>query len=358
VITCTGANGQTVSDSVSVVTGGQTVKVNNVITSIPTEITDTSARCNGIGLIANNANSNAWFEYGETQNLGRTTATANIGSAPTSPFSNVLASLKPNTTYYCRAVMANANGTVKGDIISFTTKAKKVSYVKPVVKTTTTVKKVETKPKEIICSDGTTVFVKNESTAQILAEGGKLVQMQLEKLEGDLSPGSQAGYRLTYRNVSGSAINNVVFKITLPQEFALLTASDGAYDKTTRTITVPMMSLQANGQGTVLFTVKVDQVALVGKSIIVPAVVTYTVPGTEGSKEVQDEVTAYVMGSIMPANGEATSTKTKEVKSSSSSFLPNSLIEWFALFAIILILMILGRSIYLSWKGGEEKSHH
>lgn len=357
-ITCYSSNGTAVSDSVSVTTASQTIRVNNVITSIPTEITDISARCNGIGLIANNANSNAWFEYGETQNLGRTTATANIGQAATSPFSNLLVGLKPKTTYYCRAVMANANGTVKGDIVSFTTKAKKTVYVKPVIKTTTTTtvkKTVTVKPKEIICSDGSTITVKSSTNAQILSTGGKLIEMQLEKQNGDLSQGSEATYRLSYRNTSESSLKNVVFKVTIPQEFTVLTATGGAYDKTTRTLTIPMLSIPMGSQGEVMWTVKVASDALVGKTVVTPAVVSYTVPGTEGDNEVQDEVTAYVMGTIMPANTTSTSTE-NTVKNSNVSFLPNSLIEWLALFAILLILMVLGRSIYLSYRG-ERTTH-
>ncbi len=359
-ITCYSPSGTAVSDSVSVFTGTQTIKVNNVVTSIPTEITDTSARCNGIGLIANNANSNAWFEYGETQNLGRTTATANIGSAATAPFSNALVGLKPNTKYFCRAVMANANGTVKGDIVGFTTKSKKTVYVKPVIKTTTTVKKTVTKAKakEIICSDGSVITVKDSSTAQIISNGGKLVEMQLEKREGELTQGGTVTYRLSYKNNSDSTLKDVAFKITLPQEFVVLSASAGAFDKSTRTITVPMLVLPAGAQGEVTWTIMVNDKAEIGKTVVTPAVVSYTIPGTDTVGDVQDEATAYVMGTIMPANTDGAGTSTSDLvpKKDNRSFLPNSLIEWFALFAILLILMILIRSIYISWKG--EKTTH
>ena len=352
-ITCYSPNGTAVSDSVSVTTASQTIRVNNVVTSIPTEITSVSARCNGIGLIANNSNSNAWFEYGETRNLGRTTVTANIGSAPTSPFSNVLAGLKPNTEYFCRAVMANGNGTVKGDIVGFITKGKKTVYVKSIVKTTT-IKKVVTKPKEIICSDGSIVTVKNTGTAQIISNGGKLVEMQLEKQNGDLSQGSEVTYRLSYKNNSSTDLKNVIFKITVPQEFSVMSASAGAYDKSTRTITVPMLTLPAGAQGEVSWTIKVDSNSQIGKTVVTPAVVVYTVPGTEGTDEVQDEVTAYVMGTIMPSNTQGTSSSTDTTaKKVSKSFLPSTLVEWFALFAIILILMVLIRSIFISYKGSR-----
>ena len=110
------------------------VKTNNVVTSIATQITNTSGRCNGIGLIANGVSSNGWFEYGETSNLGRTTASTDIGRSVSAPFSNLLAGLKPSTKYYCRAVMQNQYGVVKGEIVSFITNRTSVAYVQPTVK--------------------------------------------------------------------------------------------------------------------------------------------------------------------------------------------------------------------------------
>jgi hypothetical protein len=166
-----------------------TIKFNNVITSVATEITNASARCNGIGLIASNAPSTGWFEYGETPNLGRETAQANIGSSATAPFSNKLTNLKPTTTYYCRAVMQNQFGTVKGEVVAFTTKGKAVAYVKPVTKTTvkTTTTKTVAKKNEVVCVDGQVVTVQSQSAADLINAGQKLVTLQIEKVSGNLS---------------------------------------------------------------------------------------------------------------------------------------------------------------------------
>jgi len=252
--------------------------------------------------------------------------------------------------------MANSNGTVKGDIVAFTTKSKKTVYVKPVIKTTVTTKKTVTKSKEIICSDGSTLIVKNANTAEILSNGGKLVEMQIEKKDGDIAPNEQVTYRLSYKNTGDTTLKNVVFKITIPQEFTVLTASTGAYDKETRTFTMPILSLMSGEQGDITLTVRVAGDAQIGKTIVVPAVATYTIPETEGAHEAQDEVTAYVMGTVVPGNV-ATTTPDTVSKKTNISFLPNSLVEWLALFAIILILMILGRSTYISWKGDKTTTH-
>lgn len=336
------------------------VTFNNVVTSVATQITNNSARCNGIGLIANSAMSTGWFEYGETRNLGRTTASTNIGSSYSAPFSNLLTNLKPSTTYYCRAVMQNKYGTVKGEIVSFTTKAKAVTYVKPAI-TVTTTKKTTTAPvkkNEVVCSDGTTITVKNETSATLINQGQKLIALQVEKLEGKLSADATVSYRVSYKNLTDSRLTGVVLKVTLPQEIVLTSATAGLFDEQTRTLTLNQDTIDPYTEGQIVFGGRVVKDAPLGKTIVTNAYVAYTVPGTNA----QDEVTAYVVGSITPTtDGANTSTGAKKVigatSSSSGSFLPDSLIEWLALLAIIFIIFILGRSIYASYKG-EESSHH
>ncbi|MFA5132247.1 MAG: EB domain-containing protein [Candidatus Paceibacterota bacterium] len=336
----------------------QVVKFNNVVTSAVTEITNTSARCNGIGLIAQGAPSTGWFEYGETANLGRQTATASIGSALTSPFSNVLASLKPQTTYYCRAVMQNQYGLVKGEIVHFTTKTKAVTYVKPitVIKKTTTVKAVTTvKQNQITCSDGSVITV-GQSTATLLNQGQKLIALQMEKTNGNLSTGSNVSYKLTYKNLSNTRLDNVIMRITVPQEITFVSSLAGTYDSATHTLTFMQGSLDAFTEGVIVWNGNVNNDAPLGKTIVTTAYVAYSVPGTQ----VQDEVTAYVVGSILPnesVNNTDTGAKHVIGAGAGSGFLPNSLVEWLALIAILFIIFILARSIYASYKDDGHVSH-
>lgn len=64
----------------------------------------------------------AWFEWGDTQNLGRTTV-KQVLTVNTVPyrFCTTIVNLTPCTTYYYRAVAQNSGGTSYGDIMSFTT---------------------------------------------------------------------------------------------------------------------------------------------------------------------------------------------------------------------------------------------
>lgn len=339
----------------------QVVKFNNVVTSIATQITNTSGRCNGIGLIANNAQSTGWFEYGDTPSLGKLTASATIGSASTAPFSNVLANLKPSTKYYCRAVMQNQYGIVKGEIVSFVTTKTVTTYVKPVTtvkKPVTTTKPVTpVKKNEVVCVDGTTVKVTNQSASTLINKGEKLVTLQIDKVDGTLSSGSVVKYKVSYKNLVDTRLAGFVVKVTLPQEIIFSSTNAGTYDEMTRTITLNQDTIDPYTEGIILISGTVMKDAPLGKTTVTNAYAVYTVPGTT----TQDEITAYVIGSIVPTvdtTNKETGAKKVVGVSSEKGFMPNSLIEWLALLAILFIIFILGRSIYASYKEDGTSAHH
>jgi hypothetical protein len=331
------------------------VKFNNVVTSVVTQITNTSGRCNGIGLIANNAQSTGWFEYGETANLGRTTASAQIGSQTTAPFSNVLANLKPNTKYFCRAVMQNQYGLVKGEIVGFTTKKVITTYVKPIAKPV--VKKTPVKSNVITCSDGSTIQVKSKAAGTLINQGEKLLTVQIEKVDGKLSNGETVHYKINYKNLVDTRLTGVVVKVALPQEITFVSTNVGTYDEATRSFTLNQDTLDPYTEGSIIIAGTVANNAPLGKTIVTTVYAVYTVPGTK----TQDEVTAYVIGSIVPSadvTNKNTGVKKVVGMSDGKGFMPNSLIEWLALVAILFIIFILGRSIYASYKEGEGVKSH
>ena len=330
----------------------QVVKFNNVVTSIATQITNTSGRCNGIGLIANNAPSTGWFEYGDTPNLGKTTASASIGSAATSPFSNVLAGLRPNAKYYCRAVMQNQYGIVKGEIVSFVTST--AVYVKP---TYTPVSTPVKKPAVITCSDGSILTVDNKTVTTMINKGEKLVAVQIEKVQGNLSSGSNVVYKISYKNLVDARLTGFVVKVTIPQEVLFASSNAGVYDPNTRTLTLNQDTIDPYTEGSIIINGVVMNDAPLGKTIVTNVYAAYTVPTTHA----QDEVTAYVVGSIVPVVdtiNKDTGAKNVIGANGGKSFMPNSLIEWLALIAILFIIFILGRSIYASYKEDETSKHH
>lgn len=341
------------------------IKFNNAVTSPTTQVTNNSARCNGIGLIANGVASTGWFEYGETANLGRDTTHTSIGTSATSPFSNVLTNLKANTKYYCRAVMNNQYGTVKGNIVSFTTKGTTINYVapKPAAKPVTT-KKVTVKPtkvvkNEVVCTNWETVSVSNESQSSLIKAGQKLITIQLDKVSGNIYPGGEVNYKLDFKNVSSGRLNDVFAKVVLPEDFTFVSSNVGSYDEQSKTLSFTQSSIDAYGEGIISFKIKVNNNAELGKSVVTTGYVSYTILSS-GKDPVADEVTAYSISSISPnltvSNMDTGAKKVIGANSTSTkTFLPSSLIEWLALISIMFILFILGRSIYATYQDEEEK---
>jgi hypothetical protein len=92
-----------------------------------------------------------------------------------------------------------------------------------------------------------------------------------------------------------------------------------------------------------------------GKSTVTTAYTNYSLPGSD----TQDEVTAYVVGSIVSATTTDSSTGAKKVVGASPDrgFLPDTLVEWLALIAIIFIIFVLGRSVYTSYSSDRKAAH-
>ena len=313
----------------------------SVVTNTPTKVSQTSAECNGVALISNGADSVGWFEFGTTQNLGKTTNSADIGNDSQSSFSNVISGLKSNTTYYCRAVMANRDGTYRGKIVSFTTLAaskKSVVYASPK-------KFVKVKPKtktEFVCSDGSIAVAKTVSIADTVNGGGKLLSIKIERSAPDLVQGNVINYRISITNDSDTAVSGAETKITLPSEllFVDATTTAGVIVKD-NVMTVPIGNINSKEVKTFILPAKVSPTATVGKAVITTVYASYNLPVT-GSQIVKDEVSAYMTANIV-ASGIA-STKTN-APSLASMLFPQTLLGWLVLFAVILIIVVLVMNI-------------
>ena len=102
--------------------GGYSYYTTVVSTENATNILNNSAVLNGI-IRPGYFTTNGWFEYGTSSNLSSylQTSSVSMGSANTDTnISQTVNGLTLNTTYYFRVVANNSNGTVKGNIFSFT----------------------------------------------------------------------------------------------------------------------------------------------------------------------------------------------------------------------------------------------
>lgn len=93
----------------------------NVKTVSASGIARTKANLNG-EVTPNKAMTVHWFEYGQTPNLGSTTALVSVGDGSTKVSASIaLSDLEPATTYYFRLNAQNQFGTENGSILNFKT---------------------------------------------------------------------------------------------------------------------------------------------------------------------------------------------------------------------------------------------
>ncbi len=84
-------------------------------------VSRTTANLNG-EVTPNQNDTQYWFEYGTTAELGNTTAFSAVGDGKVKvPVSISLSDLKPLTTYYFRINAQNQFGTINGSILNFKT---------------------------------------------------------------------------------------------------------------------------------------------------------------------------------------------------------------------------------------------
>ena len=337
-----------------------------VRTDLATQVAQTSAQCNGIGLIANRISSVGWFEYGENTVLEKTTNSGNIGRDSAAPFSNSIINLKPNTQYYCRAVMANANGTYKGEIVSFKTLAKvkksepKITYVDNGKGGYS--KKIKKSRTEFVCADGSLATAKTVSVADTINAGGKLMQLNLDKNVADLPQGGKVNYTLTVKNIADTTLTGTEIRFVLP--------SDLIFEKNNLENTVVQNNIliiteagfEAGETKTYTITTKVNDEAAVGKTLIVTGYLSYYLP-VVGKKLVKDEVSAYMIANV----GQKVLTDNLDKKDSAENFMslgfslgfPQTLLSWLILLAVILIIVVLLMNIhsYIVMRRKEKEEH-
>jgi hypothetical protein len=312
-----------------------------VVTTVPTQITNTTARCNGVAIIANGVYSTGYFEYGISQNLGYTTNNAAIGNQNSTAFGNTLSGLSPNTTYYCRAVMSNADGIYRGEIMSFRTTGSRVIYTP--VTTVTTIKHKTVVKKQVICQDVT-------GNKESITTGQKLVNITIDKTTNTLNKGEASSYKVHYQNTSRLVLTNVIVKVTIPEDMNFTDMSRGTYNSSDRTMTIDLGTLNSLQSGDIVLPVQISKDVQVGKTVIATAYISYELLDEDGNTT-KEENTSYVISTI--SNSQATDvTKTE----SQSDIFPSTILEWLAIIVLIGVLIVLGRAIYMNLVG--DKSHN
>ena len=307
------------------------------ITTFASNIGQTSARLNGLGLI-NNSNStssslNGYFEWGATQSLGRTTATGYIGNGVSNPFYSSLFGLSPNTTYFYRAVVTNQYGTSRGDIVTFRTNP--VNTVVNTETNTNVITRTNTVYRDVVV---------NTNTSTNLVAGiskPSLVFLGVNCNNQVLRPGDVFECVVNWKNVSNKNLSDVLLRVGFPKELTFLQASRGYFSEIDNAVIVEIVNLAPGEEVSMVFTTRVRTDAQLGKVVIVAGSLVYSYTGDNGAFA-QEEVFAYSNHTIqggLQLQGAAVL---------GASYLPSSLLGWLLLLLIILLIILLARMAYNS----------
>lgn len=299
-----------------------------VITNSATNVFETSARLNGVAS-ANGSSSVVWYEWGSTVNMTSRTSTQSIGTNNNQSFADTVSGLNAGTLYFYRAVVRNANGTVRyGGVETFKTTGTPVVVTPPVRTVIRTV--VRTVP----------ATTNVNLTANNIVPG--LVALRVTDVSANVDStacvGDEFDYDITYQNVSDKTLTNSVLAINIPTELDYVRSTrGGTLSNNNRTLVYDLGTLIPNQSGTLHVTTKALSVARGKDSVVTTLTLSYTNPITLA----QEEAIAYVLHNFgsCNVNGAALSLF-------GGTFLPITLAGWLLLIILILALILIARTLY------------
>ncbi|MFA6258605.1 MAG: hypothetical protein WCX79_02805, partial [Candidatus Paceibacterota bacterium] len=294
----------------------------SAVTSMASNVTQTSAQINGFATISNNSYSSGYFEYGKTVALGLYTQERSIGNVSSVPFSETLSNLSPNTIYYFRMVVKNQYGISRGNILTFRTG----NFI--VYNDTTT---------------GTNVVYRNttvvsNSTTSTGNSRPSLVMLTISGDEEIIRRGNFVDYIVEYENISSKDLKNVVLRVAIPGELEFVETTKGSYSEEDNMVVVGIGDLSQGEDGSVRITSVVKTSSEIGKTVVIPANLAYTISNTGE----QEEVFAYSRNTI----GEERLGGLGANAIFGTGFLPNTLLGWLLLILLILLLVAAVRWLY------------
>jgi hypothetical protein len=268
------------------------------ITSIATNVTKTTATFNGFSY---QANSNTYFEYGKTQNLGLRTPSKNANAS--SSFSQNVSGLTPDTTYYFRLVSVCQNGNPTGGLSRIHTRS------------------------DVVAPKATA-----EQASVLSTKSDFVLDLKIENGTELVGKGDNVKYTITYKNIGKEVLKNSVLQVILPEGFVMTDSSQGTFSNDSHIFTVLLNDLAKDAEGKVFLDARVDSVATGNEKIVSTATILYT-----NKTGVQENATAYVLNTPKPViNG-------LSAAAIFGGMLPVSLVGWFVLALIVLIVTLLVR---------------
>jgi len=273
----------------------------SVTTTIATNKTMTGARLNGIVSIQYGMQTQAYFEYGTTANLGNTTTSQNLGNSGTLNFSDSISNLSPNTEYYFRAVAVNQNGISYGSKFLFNT-----------------------------LSDGS-ITPPTPQGPQTNSTQSNILKITTNDLK--VNVGDAVEYFVTFKNDTQKNFDNTIVNVQLPNSVTFDKSNFGTLNASNNTVVFDAGTLIGGQNGSMTIKGHISNKA--SGQVMVTATMTFNVAGSD-----RGEI-SYVTTTV-----ENDSTNlTGAALFGNWDWLPHTLLGWLIFLLVIFGIIILVRKL-------------
>lgn len=301
---------------------------NDELTAITTNasgVLSSSAILNGLAVLDDGRSTTAWFEYGTTVSLGNRTPSQSLGSSGSRVVSQQLLGLQSSKAYFFRLVVQNSRDIDYGDVKSL--------YTLGSVSTTGSSSG----------GNGNTTNVTNVYGSTSSTYLGIDIESNLETVSVD----DVVTYTVSYKNISGKELKDIVITVDIPREMKFIQTTLGDYSKSTGFVVATFDKLGVGENGEFFVITSVTKDAKNERILVTSAEGLHNHPSIENVQvttvdysiiEVDQKGSSLVAGTIF-----------------SGTFFPATFIGWLLLALIILILILIARRLAKDKKEKEEK---
>lgn len=291
------------------------------ITTTATGVTTSSAYMNGLAIL-DGSSTTGWFEYGTTATLGNRTPNQSLGTSGSKSISQQILGLQSNTAYYFRLVIQNSNDTDYGDLKTFFTQKSTV-----------------------VNTGGTSTGGSNEPST--VTSSSNYLDLEIASNFDKVSVGDVVTYNITYKNISGFDLTNVLLRVEFPSEMKFRKTTLGDYSRSNKSVVISIEKLTKGTSGE--FIVLAD----VLRSAKTETILVTAFEGIHDNPTVKNAEVTTVDYSIIEVDKGASALGASAIFS--GAFFPGSFIGWLLIVLIIVVIILIAKAVSKT-KAEEEEN--